>query len=108
MEMKDALRSVVDRRDLNQGEMHAVMRSIMAGDVNAAQIAGFLIALRMKEETAAEIAGAALAMREFSLQVPIKSHLALVDTCGTGGDGAHSFNISTAAAFVVAAAGGRV
>ncbi len=83
------------------------MQSIMAGEATAAQIAGFLIALRMKGETVEEITGFARAMRAAAVKVEAKSR-PLVDTCGTGGDGSHTFNISTAAAFIAAGAGVKV
>ena len=87
--------------------MHDVMEVIMAGDATQAQIAGLLIALRMKGETIEEIAAAASVMRELAARVHIDRR-PLIDTCGTGGDGIGTFNISTAAAFVVAAAGGNI
>jgi anthranilate phosphoribosyltransferase len=107
MDMQTAIRAVTDKRDLSAEEMRAVMRTIMTGAATPAQIGGFLIGLRMKGETVEEIAAAAEVMRELATRVGV-SGPHLVDTCGTGGDGAHTFNISTAAAFVVAAAGGRV
>ncbi len=107
MDIKAALAKVVDRQDLTTSEMDAVMRQIMTGEATPAQIGGFLVALRMKSETIDEITGAALVMRALATPVPIE-HEHLVDTCGTGGDGSHLFNVSTAAAFVVAAAGGKV
>ena len=107
MEIKQALSKLVARIDLTTDEMTEVMRQVMTGGCTPAQIGGFLVALRMKGETLDEITGAAKVMRE--LATPVNIHVDyLVDTCGTGGDGANLFNISTASAFVVAAAGGRV
>jgi anthranilate phosphoribosyltransferase len=107
MDMQAAIRSVTEKRDLSSAEMEDVMRLIMTGQATAAQIGGFLIGLRMKGETVDEIAAAAGVMRELATAVPV-SGPHLVDTCGTGGDGASTFNISTASALVTAAAGGRV
>jgi len=107
MDMPSALRAVTERRDLSASEMRAIVRLVMTGQATPAQIGGFLIALRMKGETVEEIAAAAEVMRELAAHVGV-SGPHLVDTCGTGGDGVHTFNISTAAAFVVAAAGGKV
>ena len=107
MDIKSAIRNVVDGQDLSFDDMHDVMEFIMAGDATQAQIAGLLIALRMKGETIEEIAAAASVMREFAAHVHIDRR-PLIDTCGTGGDGIGTFNISTAAAFVVAAAGGNI
>lgn len=107
MNIKQALNAVVNRQDLTVEEMTAVMREIMSGECTQAQIGGFLVALRMKSESLDEIAGAATVMRELSTRVHVQADN-LVDTCGTGGDGANLFNVSTAAAFVVAAAGGHV
>jgi anthranilate phosphoribosyltransferase len=84
------------------------MRAVMTGALTPAQIAGAIIALRCKGETVTELAAAATVMRELSTKVPLEGVDHLVDTCGTGGDGAHTFNISTAVAFVAAAAGARV
>ena len=107
MDMPAAIRAVTEGRDLAEEDMGAVMRLIMTGQATPAQIGGFLIGLRMKGETVDEIAAAARLMRELALHVEVdKQHL--VDTCGTGADGARTFNISTASAFVVAAAGARV
>lgn len=107
MDMQAALRAVTEERDLSGPQMTDVMRLIMGGNATPAQIGGFLVGLRMKGETVDEIAAAAGVMRELATKVEIDDpHL--VDTCGTGGDGACTFNISTAAAFVVAAAGGKV
>lgn len=105
--MQTALRAVTERRDFDHAQMTAVMRLIMSGQATPAQLGGFLIGWRMKGETVEEIAAAAGVMRELATRVDVHGpHL--VDTCGTGGDGAHTFNISTAAAFVAAAAGARV
>jgi len=105
--MPSAIRRVTERSDLNEAEMHDVMRLIMTGAATPAQIGGFLIGLRMKGETVDEITAAARVMRELATPVPVKGEH-LVDTCGTGGDGASTFNISTASAIVTAAAGARV
>ena len=107
MDMQSAIKAVTEKRDLSVNEMQAVMRTIMSGDATQAQIGGFLIGLRMKGETVDEIAAAAGVMRELASRVELDVS-PLVDTCGTGGDGASTFNISTASAFVVAAAGGYV
>lgn len=107
MQMQDAIRAVTERQDLGDAEMTAVMRTIMTGEATPAQIAGFLVALRMKGETVTEIAAAARVMRELATRVSVDGEF-LVDTCGTGGDASGTFNISTASAFVAAAAGCRV
>jgi anthranilate phosphoribosyltransferase len=105
--IQQALTDLLDGRDLSRDEARAVMGSIMDGEATPAQIGGFLVALRLKGETADEIAGCAEAMREHVLAVrPERDDL--VDTAGTGGDGARTFNISTAAALVAAAAGAGV
>ena len=107
MNIQAAIQQVIDRRDLDGESMRAVMRAVMTGECTPVQIAGFLVALRMKEETVEEIAAAAEVMRDLAVRVEVgKDHL--VDTCGTGGDGANTFNISTTAALVAAAAGARV
>lgn len=107
MNIQQALAKVVDRLDLTTEEMAGVMRLIMTGEATQAQIGGFLVALRMKSESIDEITGAAQVMRELSTKVDVKApHL--VDTCGTGGDASHLFNVSTASAFVAAAAGAHV
>lgn len=108
MDIKTALDRVVNRQDLSTAEMQAVMREIMTGQCSDAQIGGFLVALRMKGESIDEITGAASVMRELAHGVSVGGGGTLVDTCGTGGDGANIFNVSTAAAFAVAAAGGKV
>lgn len=107
MEMKEALNRVVNRLDLSTADMQNVMRHIMTGHCTDAQIAAFLVALRMKSESIDEIVGAVQVMRELATPVIIHETHA-VDTCGTGGDGMNIFNVSSAAAFVVAAAGGKV
>ncbi|OEC33433.1 anthranilate phosphoribosyltransferase [Pseudomonas cuatrocienegasensis] len=107
MNIKEALNRIVAQLDLNTEEMQAVMREIMTGQCTDAQIGAFLMGLRMKSETIDEIVGAAQIMRELAAPVHIQGER-LVDTCGTGGDGMNIFNVSTAAAFVVAAAGGLV
>ncbi len=95
MDMPSAIRAVTERRDLTSVEMTDVMSMIMSGGATPAQIGGFLIGLRMKGETVDEIAAAAQVMRELAVKVEI-SGPHLVDTCGTGGDTTHTFNISTA------------
>lgn len=107
MDIKQALNQLVARIDLSTDEMAAAMREVMTGAATPAQIGAFLVALRMKGESVDEITGAAIVMRELSTGVDLQTEF-LVDTCGTGGDGANLFNVSTASAFVVAAAGGRV
>jgi len=107
LDMQSAIRSVIERRDLTEAQMLDVMRLIMTGAATPAQIGGFLIGLRMKGETVDEITAAARVMRELATPVPVSGEH-LVDTCGTGGDGASTFNISTASAIVTAAAGAQV
>jgi anthranilate phosphoribosyltransferase len=107
MDIQSAIQSVIDKKNLSNDEMRDVMQSIMTGECTDAQIAGFLVGLRSKGETVEEITAAANVMRELASRVHI-NHDNLIDTCGTGGDGHNTFNISTTAAFVVAAAGGRV
>ncbi|HHQ69457.1 MAG TPA: anthranilate phosphoribosyltransferase, partial [Halothiobacillaceae bacterium] len=107
MEITQALAHVVENKDLSFDQMHAIMRQIMSGEATSAQIAGFMVALRMKGETVDEITAAATVMRELAVGVRVDvPHL--VDIVGTGGDGSALFNVSTASAFVVAAAGGHV
>jgi anthranilate phosphoribosyltransferase len=108
MQYKDLLTLLIERHDLPHDMMLVAMRAVMGGVWTPAQVAGFLIALRMKGESVGEIAAAAEVMRELSTKVPLAGVDHLVDTCGTGGDGAHTFNISTASAFVAAACGARV
>ncbi len=107
MNIESALKIVIENRDLTISEMSSVMRSIMTGEATAAQIGGFLIALRMKGESVEEITAATQVMRELVTPVSVDSSY-LVDIVGTGGDGMQTFNISTCSAIVVAAAGGKV
>ncbi len=107
MQIQTTLQKLLDKQNLGADEMREVMRAMMSGEMSDAQIAGFLIALRCKGETIEEIAAAVAVLRELVKQVPVKGEH-VIDTCGTGGDGANTFNISTTAAFVVAAAGGKV
>lgn len=107
MDIKQALALVSQGQSLNVEQMQAVVRQIMTGGASDAQIAGFLVALKMKGETVEELTAAAQVMRELANTITC-SQQALIDTCGTGGDGAKLFNVSTTSAFVVAAAGGYV
>lgn len=107
MNIQQALARVAEHGHLDQDEMQTVMRQIMTGECTPAQIGAFLMGLRLNGESLEEITGAATVMRELSTKIAVDTN-GLVDTCGTGGDGQNLFNISTGAAFVVAAAGGRV
>lgn len=107
MEIQAAIAAVIEQIDLSREEMQSVMRTIMTGEATPAQIGGFLIGLRMKGETVDEITAAASVMRELATPVAVSGDY-MVDTAGTGGDGAKTFNISTASTFVIAAAGGQV
>lgn len=107
MELKDAIRRVVDRQDLSEAEAHAALGVIMDGEATPAQIAAFITALRMKGEAVEEIAGFARAMRERAQRIRPRVD-DLVDVVGTGGDRVNTFNISTTTAFVVAGAGAYV
>ncbi|MCB1679498.1 MAG: anthranilate phosphoribosyltransferase [Halioglobus sp.] len=107
MDMQQALARLIASEHLSRREMAAVMRQVMSGGATDAQIGALLVALRMKSETTEEIAGAAEAMRELATPVAV-SDPHLVDVVGTGGDGVNLFNVSTAASFVVAAAGAKV
>jgi len=102
--IKDAIAKLVDRQNLTEAEAEAVMHEIMDGKASPAQIAAYLTALRMKGETVEEITGSARAMREKATRIRVNDPM-VVDTCGTGGDGAATFNVSTTVAFVVAGAG---
>lgn len=108
MHYSQTLSRLIDRHDLSFAEMRELMEHIMGGQLTPAQIAAVLIALRMKGETVSEIAAAATVMRELSSKVKLQNTGHLIDTCGTGGDGISTFNVSTASAFVAAAAGARV
>ena len=108
MNIQQAIKAVIAKKNLNEDQMHDVMNSIMTGQTTDAQIGAFLVGLSMKGETIEEITASAKVMRSLATPVEISSSDYLVDTCGTGGDGLGLFNISTASAFVVAAAGGKV
>lgn len=110
MPLKSAIAEVINGRDLSMAQAEAAMDVIMRGEATQAQIGSYLTALRMKGETVEEIAGSARSMRAHVVGVdaPIGRDEMLVDTCGTGGDGKHTFNISTTAAFVIAGAGVKV
>jgi anthranilate phosphoribosyltransferase len=105
---QQALARLIEQREIFHDEMLSLMRQIMRGEVTPVQIAGILMGLRVKKETVGEIAAAARVMREFAIKVAVRDDAHLVDTCGTGGDAAHTFNISTTAAFVAAAAGAKI
>ncbi|MBZ2169201.1 anthranilate phosphoribosyltransferase [Marinobacter sp. F4216] len=107
MDMKQALNRIASNLDLSRDEMKQVMRVVMQGEATDAQIGAFLMGLRMKSETIDEITGATEVMRELATGVDVSAE-PLIDIVGTGGDGANLFNVSSAAAFVVAAAGGHV
>jgi anthranilate phosphoribosyltransferase len=104
----EAIQRTVEHREVFHDEMLHIMRQIMRGELTPAQIAGFIVGLRVKKETIGEIAAAAQVMRELATPVEVADDRHLVDTCGTGGDSAHTFNVSTCAAFVAAAAGAKV
>ena len=107
--IRESIKRVIERENLNEKQMVEVMNEIMSGEATPAQIGSFITALRMKGETIEEISGAAMVMREkatrISTGVAVDKGEILVDTCGTGGDSSGTFNVSTATAFVVAAAG---
>jgi anthranilate phosphoribosyltransferase len=105
---QQALQRTIEHREIFHDEMVALMRQIMSGTVSPVMTAAILTGLRVKKETIGEIAGAARVMREFAAKVAVPEDAHLVDIVGTGGDGAHTFNISTASMFVAAAAGARV
>ena len=107
MDMQTAIRTVIEGKDLSSEDMTTVMKTIMTGEATPAQIGGFLVGLRMKGESIDEIAAAARVMRELASGVKVSGDH-VVDIVGPGGDSLHTFNISTACCFVVAAAGGKV
>ena len=104
----DALTRTIDHREIFHDEMLALMRRIMSGEMSPVMMAALLVGLRVKKETIGEITAAAQVMREFSTKVEVADRTHLVDIVGTGGDGSHTFNISTCSMFVAAAAGARV
>ncbi|OGA39635.1 MAG: anthranilate phosphoribosyltransferase [Betaproteobacteria bacterium RIFCSPLOWO2_12_FULL_62_13] len=108
MTPQEALTRVIEHREIFREEMLSLMRGIMSGEVSPVLIAAIVMGLRVKKETIGEIAAAAEVMREFATKVPVPDEPNLIDTCGTGGDAAHSFNISTAAMFAAAAAGAKI
>src|SRR5471032_2182248 len=108
MTPQEALTRIIEHREIFHDEMLDLMRQIMSGQMSPTLIAAITIALRVKKETVGEITAAAQVMRELATRVQVKDAQNLVDVVGTGGDGAHTFNISTAAIFVTAAAGARV
>jgi len=109
MSLVEYLHRIVAGQNLSEEQAHEAMMTILRGEASTPQIAAFLVGLRMKGETVAELVGFARAMRQMAQRVPVElGSEPLLDTCGTGGDGAGTFNISTVAAFVVAGAGVRV
>ena len=106
--LQEALQRTIEHREIFHDEMIEVMRTIMRGEASPVMIAALLTGLRVKKETVGEIAAAASVMKEFARKVAVADRRNLVDVVGTGGDGTHSFNISTASSFVAAAAGARV
>ena len=104
---QDALQRAIEHREIFFDEMVELMRQVMKGEVSPVMTAAILTGLRVKKETVGEIAGAATVMREFSRTVEVPDRSRLVDIVGTGGDGSHTFNISTCSMFVAAAAGAR-
>ena len=104
----DALTRTIDHREIFHDEMLALVRRIMSGEMSPVMMAALLVGLRVKKETIGEITAAAQVMREFSTRVEVADRTHLVDIVGTGGDGSHTFNISTCSMFVAAAAGARV
>ena len=105
---QEALQRTIEHREIFHDEMLHVMRLIMSGEMSPVMMASLITGLRVKKETIGEITAAAQVMREFSTKVNVADKTHLVDIVGTGGDGSHTFNISTCAMFVAAAAGARV
>ncbi|MDZ4141867.1 MAG: anthranilate phosphoribosyltransferase [Methylotenera sp.] len=105
---KEALQNLLDRKDFTHAQMLQIMHMMMSGELSSVQIASLLLGLRMKGETVDEITAAAEVMRDLSTKVIIHDTSHLIDTCGTGGDGIQTFNVSTVCAIVAAAAGARV
>lgn len=108
MTPQEALARVIEHREIFREEMLSLMRAIMSGEVSPVLISAIITGLRVKKETIGEIAAAAEVMRDFATKVPVRDADRIIDIVGTGGDGAHTFNISTASTFVCAAAGARV
>ncbi|NLK94893.1 MAG: anthranilate phosphoribosyltransferase [Clostridiales bacterium] len=108
MEIKEAIKKVIEGSNLSENEMADVMNQIMSGDTTSAQKGGFLVGLKAKGETPEELLGAAKALRSHTLKIDIKDKNHLIDCCGTGGDGGKTFNVSTAVAIVIAAGGVKV
>ena len=108
LSVQDALQRTIEHREIFPDEMLSIMRRIMSGEVTPVMIAALTVGLRVKKETIGEIAAAAQVMRDFATRVEVPDREHLVDIVGTGGDAAHTFNISTASMFVAAAAGARV
>jgi len=104
LSLQEALQRTIEHREIFHDEMLSIMRQIMSGEVSPVMIAALTVGLRVKKETIGEIAAAAQVMRELSTKVVVADHDHLVDIVGTGGDSSHTFNISTAAMFVAAAA----
>jgi anthranilate phosphoribosyltransferase len=108
MAFAPTLNQLINGQDLSFAEMQALMRQVMSGELTHAQMAAILVALRIKGESVDEIAAAASVMRELSTKVATLASPHLIDTCGTGGDGIQTFNVSTVSALVAAAAGAKV
>src|SRR5271154_2156230 len=106
--MQQALQRTIEHREIFHDEMLDLMRKIMSGEATPVMIAALTVGLRVKKETVGEITAAAQVMREFATKVDVPDRDSLLDVVGTGGDAAHTFNISTAAMFVAAGAGARV